>query len=157
MSGMQSATKADVITEGMAQAERAGLRTLAEMAVQEQADRLLVRTERIASEDGGWHKARPGAVAVSFCRGMAGAHPEHYVYMVGVVRIGREQAVMYTYEALSAVAKAEAQGPTEPICVPDCDADHLRICSECWRTGYRGEAPCPCRHFVIRGAAEVRA
>ena len=81
-------------------------RTLAEMALQEQAERLLVRTERIALEDGGWHRCEPGIVAVSFCRGMAGAHPGHFVYMVDVTRIGREQAVMYTYEALSAVAKA---------------------------------------------------
>ena len=72
---------------------------------QEQAERLVARVERIASEDGGWHKVKPGPVNVCFCRGFGGAHGEHFVYMVGVERIEREQAVWFTHDAIEEASR----------------------------------------------------
>lgn len=100
----------DAITDGMAQVERSALRTLAEMALQEQAERRLTMVEYEATVTDGWHKVKPAAVAVNFCRGGAGQHTPHLLYMVGVATITREQAVFLVYEALAAVAKAEVQG-----------------------------------------------
>src|SRR3990167_7202533 len=74
-------------------------RMIAVAALQEQGERLVVRGERIAAEDGGWHKVKPGPVNVCFCRGFGGAHEPHFVYMLGVERIEREQAVWFPHDA----------------------------------------------------------
>ena len=75
-------------------------RMIAAAALQEQAERLVARAERIAAEDGGWHRVKPGPVNVCFCRGFGGAHGEHMIFMVGVERIEREQAVWFTHDAI---------------------------------------------------------
>ena len=82
-------------------------RMIAAAALQEQAERLVLRAERIAAEDGGWHKVKPGPVNVCFCRGFGGAHGEHFVYMVGVERIEREQAIWFTHDAIEAAMGGE--------------------------------------------------
>ena len=78
---------------------------IAAAALQEQAERLVTRAERIAAEDGGWWRVKPGPVNVCFCRGFGGAHGEHYVYRLGVERIGREQAVWFPHDAIGGASR----------------------------------------------------
>ena len=80
-------------------------RMIAAAALQEQAERLVTRAERIAAEDGGWWRVKPGPVNVCFCRGFGGAHGEHYMYMVGDALIDREQAVWFTHGAIEEASR----------------------------------------------------
>jgi len=81
---------------------------IAAAALQEQAERLVARAERIAMANDGWQKVFEYPVGVARCRGFGGAHEPHFQYRVWAgPLVNREQAVWFTHDAIEAEVGGE--------------------------------------------------